>query len=395
MVCSDCSSLSFNMSILHVVPDSIFINIAINQFEAAAPGCSRFVCLKSLGELTSVNSKSVELIDTSELSERVASRETKAIVFHQMNYAARKVLRIIPANKRVAWIGWGFDYYDNLLRRQFPNGLLLESTKKSFDAKCLSDETSRDVSKGFRGWLVRTSLYQAYSNRLLNRINFFSPVLDVEYSLVKRHNRWFKPQYQEWNYGDLDSLIPEDLGLVSGGDVLLGNSATFSNNHLDGVDMLRRYFELSNSRVICPLSYGDSEYCNLVSAYGAQVLSDRFIPLVRFLPLNEYNKLIASCGHVFMFHLRQQGLGNIICRMYAGAKIYLMKANPMFRWFTSRGAVVFAIEDLVSEAISSKSRIELTPLTSVEIQKNRHVIRDHWDVERQKLRTIDYVRKLL
>jgi hypothetical protein len=71
-----------------------------------------------------------------------------------------------------------------------------------------------------------------------------------------------------------------------------------------------------------------------------------------------------------MNHLRQQGLGSIISMLYMGAKVFLDKKNPVYRFFKKQDACIFTIDEFDNE-FSSKLKMS-------EIEKNRDILRKHW-----------------
>ncbi len=381
--------------ILHVIPDSVFTETAVRQFEAAAPGESKYFCVGGTGKFKYSGANLLGRITHNDLLREVQGAEYRSIVIHQMTYTSRKLLQKIPQSKKVAWIGWGFDYYDCLLHKEYPRGLLLEKTKEATANPCHTRIDNSSSTNVFKKVISRTGLYRMYLNSMLKRVDIFSPVLDVEYETIRRHNRWFNPEYQEWNYGDLGSLVPGGPLKIDGNDILFGNSSTPSNNHLDGIEILMNFFHLEGKKIVCPLSYGDVSYAKRVCSEAERLFHEQFEPLLDFMPLPEYNLSTAKCQYVFMFHRRQQGLGNILSRMYSGANVYLLKSNPIYVWFKRRGGAVFSIEDIVSCCRSENCKVVLTPLSQTEIQKNKHIIENHWGSTPQHERTMAFVNKLL
>jgi len=381
--------------ILHVIPDSVFTETAVRQFEAAAPGESKYFGLGGTGTFKYSGGNLLGRITHDDLLREVQEVEYRSIVIHQMTYTTRKLLRKIPQSKKVAWVGWGFDYYDCLLHKEYPHGLLLERTEGATNRQCHARNENRSSNNFFKRVISRTGVYRMHLNSMLKRVDIFSPVLDVEYELIRRHNRWFNAEYHEWNYGDLGSLVPGGPAKIDGNDILFGNSSTPSNNHLDGIEILKNFFDLDGRKIVCPLSYGDASYAKCVRSEAERLFHGQFEPLLNFMPLPEYNRITSKCQYVFMFHRRQQGLGSILSRMYSGANVYLLKSNPIYVWFKRRGGAVFSIDDIVSSCRNGNSKVVLTPLSQTEIQKNKHIIENHWGSIPQHERTMAFVNKLL
>jgi hypothetical protein len=157
---------------------------------------------------------------------------------------------------------------------------------------------------------------------------------------------------------------------MSGPDLLLGNSASANNNHLESMELLRGRLP-AGGRVRVPLSYGIAPrgYADAVVQAGRAALGERFEPLTGWLPIERYNALTARCGWVFMNHRRQQAMGNICAALYRGATVYLRRDNPLFGFFGELGVVLRAVEDLEADPA-----LPLQALSPEALQRNRAAI---------------------
>ena len=116
---------------------------------------------------------------------------------------------------------------------------------------------------------------------------------------------------------------------MAGPDVLVGNSATASNNHADAFALLAGC--TGGARVVVPLSYGNADYGAQVAALGARLFGDRFDALREWMPIDAYNERIRNCGFVVMNHRRQQAVGNIGAALFKGATVYLRREIELTR----------------------------------------------------------------
>lgn len=113
--------------------------------------------------------------------------------------------------------------------------------------------------------------------------------------------------------------------------VLVGNSASASNNHAEVLELLAR-FKDEPVEILVPLSYGDASYAASVRSRGAELLGDRFIALDKFLAPPEYAALLATIDVAIFNHTRQQALGNYFALAYLGTKIYTRTDGPSARY---------------------------------------------------------------
>jgi hypothetical protein len=165
----------------------------------------------------------------------------------------------------------------------------------------------------------------------------------------------------------------------------LGNSATFTNNHIEAIDILEKIMVSEKRKIIVPLNYGDPSYAEEICQIGKNQLGDPFVPLMDWLTLEEYNQKISQCGFVIMNHKRQQAFGNINTALYKGAKVFLRPENLLYKYYKSIGMKIFSVEDL--EKLGENA---LQPLDTKTQKKNRAIISEL--MGRKKV--VDHIRDL-
>ena len=82
------------------------------------------------------------------------------------------------------------------------------------------------------------------------------------------------PKYFDWNYPILkESLLSNYISNdFSENNILVGNSNSVTNNHLDAFKMIASSASFEYNEIICPLSYGGTkEYRNLVIRKGRKI----------------------------------------------------------------------------------------------------------------------------
>ena len=387
--------------IIHVVADDKFIDAAYRQFEEAAPGRNRFGILGPPRPLEFVRQAPVEFWSTADLKGCLADSGANVVIMHSMN---ARLLKIVPDSVRVLWIGWGFDYYGNLLRSAYPDGLLLAETQALVEARhTLPRRIASQIGRFFGSGaseLARNGLAWIWpsrkrmSRRLLGRVDWFAPVLFTEYELARDLNPWFRAGFVDWNYGTASDelrLPGTDPSFSSGSNesVLVGNSAEPSNNHLEAFRYINERYELGDREIIVPLSYGQDWYRRIVIEEGRKLFGDRLTPLTRFLDRDEYFRILDRCGYAFMNHLRQQGLGNTCALLLSGARVFLNIQSPACGFFREEGATVDLIDDP-----SLKEVQPFVPLSDEERSVNRDVILKHWGDDAQTRKTLGLIQTI-
>jgi len=159
---------------------------------------------------------------------------------------------------------------------------------------------------------------------------------------------------------------------LTGDDILLGNSATATNNHVEAISLLSS-IELGDRKIVVPLSYGDNQYGDFIERHGNRLLGEKFMPIRRFMPIDEYNELISRCSIVIMNHRRQQALGTIYTMLYYGAKLFMDHRSIVYEFLKRHGASVFSIQDMID--LRAKA---FSPISYAEKKKNIEVVESFW-----------------
>lgn len=140
--------------------------------------------------------------------------------------------------------------------------------------------------------------------------------------------------------------------------IILGNSSSRENKH---IQILKRLSHLKNEniQIICPLSYPDNENAQKVKRYGEAVWGDKFVPLMDFIPKDEYFKMLQEVDVAIYNNNRQQAIGNIEEMLRQGKKVYLRKTTPMWKWYIGRGENIYSTSEL---RFVSKDRLAFFPV---------------------------------
>lgn len=377
--------------ILHLILDEKFSDLIYRDFERIVPGGSEYVILGQKRRLKYIKSFEPMFLSHKQLLLLLLSGEIKCTVFHSINNNALKVLSDIPSEVKVVWLGWGYDYYNKLLSDYYPNGLYLDATRnalselrkgrRKFSLTNIKKNYDLILDLGFLGSIKKLLFlisYKDYSDRfieLVEKVDFFCPVLPNEFDLIKRKGFLKKAKYIGWNYGNYEddyscSYTSSDSHKKN---ILLGNSAVPENNHVEAIDLLAPLLQKINfdGKIVCPLSYGNLDYAKFISSYGKDKLGDKFLPLHDFIEKTKYEKIISTCGIAMMNQVRQQGVGNICSLLMNGSKVFMRKDNPLYSYIMENNGVVFEIEDISESAFFTK-------LSEDEVKKNKMVVMNNW-----------------
>lgn len=362
--------------ILHLAADEKFIDDAIAQFDAVNKDVNEYWIISKEDTPKFVKSKRVKVFSFQKfLMMCILGKlnDFDGLIFHSLTQPA-KIACLFSSNRvKKAWVGFGFDYYSIIENDEL--GILKSETRK-----IAIDIYGKSKSNSFVSTLIKKLISLSFNPK---SINYFSPVLFSEFSLVSDKFNC-EMNYVDWNYcGFVNTLhLLGDLKVnYNSKKVLLGNSCTPTNNHIDAFkDVI--YFGLGY-QIVVPLSYGDTNrYKDIITGLFYKSFPPEDLQLLTdFISFDEYVQLLRSCPYVVMNHLRQQGLGNIIISLYVGAYVFLDKANPLYSFLLTHGFDIYSIDDI--KIFNSLSRPD--------VSKNRRVILSIWGADAQFSKTENFI----
>lgn len=348
--------------ILHFVTDEKFTDYAIQQFSAPEME-SVFVLIPSNWAPDSVMyclNDSVKIIKqrSPEFSQLLTHLgDYSAIILHGMHWGnwQTPILKVVPNHVKVAWMFWGGEIYgrsdcpDNFLA---PVTALIVRVRSFF--KGIKGQPQRDIN-----WQIPKELYK--------RVEYCLTGEAEEYEYAKTFLDHLEMKHIWYTYYSMEETVGTLINeRVSGENVWLGNSATASNNFFDALLRLR-WYGLRGCKLIVPLSYGSPWIRNSVARIGNWLFGSRFVPLLEFLPREDYNKLMLDCGTMIMPHYNPQAQGNILTGLWLGMRVYLSERSMTYTFFKRIGASIFSFE-------SDFKKYGCTPITEEEFQTNRAVM---------------------
>lgn len=379
---------------IHFFDDEKFVNNAIEIFGYLNVDTPQYFVIKDKynDDFIHANPKLVEKIvlnqpaDYQDLKNHLNGiHGKKAILFHNLTQRKQKVVKMLPDDILLVWFSWGNDVYN---------------AWKPFKYKIYEPNTSRFVFRNFslKSKLLNllffkyglhkvlgssSKIYDTPYYKATQKIDISVPVLSSEsYYLSKINNKFV---YAPFTYGNLNlftsGITYHDVPKAN--NILVGNSCTASNNHVEVFKKLSR-LNLGNRKVIVPLSYGDrGDYLDFVLKKGKQFLGKNFYPLIDFMPLEAYNKLLFSCSVAIFNHVRQQAVANIIVMGCFGARIFFNQRGMAYKFYKSEGLQVSTLKSLNQHVLETK-------LTSKELKTNRSVMKKLYaeDAVKDKVRQL-------
>lgn len=331
---------------------------------------------------------------------RVLEYNDKVIV-HWFDMNSGKIALGIPSNIMVYAYHWGGDFLED----PYPVHSKKWLGKKTYlKFKASRNLVIRESARQSRYPYLLFTLYLHFLNKVrlnklfkekvkqVKRINFLvlhpSNTGDVEItkSIYKYPKLKNIPGFYNVNF-DVAKLINDRYNyknaVTSQFKILVGNSATDTNNHIEAFDLLKK---VNNCEIYCPLSYGDESYKIEVLQNGKKIFGDRFFPIEIFLKRELYVEYLSKVDIVYMYHIRSQGFGNIIAALSMGKPVFLKRCNSLFRLFENIGIRVYNADQICNFNLSELI-IENFKLHTY----NLKILRSNFSDEQR----IDYLKRML
>jgi len=395
-------------SIIHIAHDEKFIDAAYETYEKAFPNKNLFLILSSIDDgefkfLSKDKNYQIIVVDNDYLSKiKSFLNNAKVIVFHSIirKYAKEQyeILKIAKSkNITLIWTVFGYEVYNNpfLFNQKHILGnksykIYFENTnwfaknkkrlKNYLKRRYYKFFIKRNVNHKLKYYIDRLVKFNEESYcfvaKIIREVDVVTMFIKEEYVLYKKLDI-IKNEIPclSFSYFPVNLIITQDY--VTSNNILMGNSATPTNNHIEVFYHLKKC-NLNGSKIITPLSYGRPYYLEYVKELGYKIFENDFNPLEYFMPLDEYQKLMKKCGIVIMNHYRPQGVGNVLTALHLGAKVYLSKRNNLYHFLKRIGCYIYSIEDDLLPSNDYAFKL----LDNEQMRFNRKIINEELNLEK-------------
>lgn len=344
------------MKVLHIVPDDKFWRPVIAIFDRLEVDNEYVSILEDGDRLLFVDSNQIAPISKEESISLWKRNDVDVYVFHSIPASNYDRILSIGGDKIVVVVSWGYDLYYS--QQGCPPLLPLDLYKplttrlmnrmkrlsfwtaiKRFVKRVVYYEKSRKYEKAKKRL---QSITKEKQRKAVDRVDYWATILPNEYEMLKKELR-IRAQYMPFHYSGISrtvkySRIDPNLSC----DILIGNSADPSNNHIDVVDIIRK--RGIKNKLYLPMAYDDDVYRSYVSDYLSKHSIECEIQQDLLSPA-DYRQKLLNCRAAVFGHIRQQAVGNIVICMRSGIKVFLFKDSVAYKFFKSMGSYVFSIEE--------------------------------------------------
>lgn len=348
------------MKVLHFATDSVFLDGVIAVWDKCVECDCRYIVRKNRhnrGGLKKIKSKRAELLTIREIKKIlfINIQSYDIIILHNLYSLPYYITLMIPQPKAVVWFLWGADIYEN----SYPakplvkiNDLLGKETLKLYRKK--QGELRNRLQKILFKLYARFLKHDTYTKFKLavSRINYCAGVIPLEYDELCKCD-FFKAkqvfnEYIPYPCPFEEDKVSELRERTESMDIVVGNSGSFTNNHLEAFNILKK-LHIKDRKIIVPLSYGDPYYTKSILKKGHQYFGKSFLPLIKFMLLSDYQKVLSSCSFAVYAVERQQATCNICLALWDGKKVFLSENTLVYIYLKKLGIKLFSIQSELNE----------------------------------------------
>ncbi len=365
------------MKILHLIIDHQVVERTMGIYEKVFPGCNEIIIVdiyqREPKHLKFLKNKKIINIGHGSLEGKTFDfSQFSHIVVHFMSMDAIDFIKHAPSNIHVCWEVYGWDLYDQFLSI---NGMKLTYTEKYIYSRY-------SYLHKLTPWLFKIYSYlrgnrypfnyqkNSQFTYISNRVDSIQYCCKYDALYIEDYAKRKIPNYEIFNYSLTEVLGNlKDFPFFEANGIMVGNSASMSNNHMYVLEYLKQIELDQTSKIYMPLSYGGNQHYreDVEKVYKETFPHNDFVILKQYMPLHEYNLVFTNLNSIILSAWRQESQGTAIMGFYLGIKVFMSCKSPLYKWFKDCGFIVYTIEDANQKSFS-------TSLTLKEKQHNRDIV---------------------
>lgn len=371
------------MKILHLIKDHQVIERSLGMFEEVFPNQNEVLIFGQTNSFKHLHKYAdCQLVTHSnykEIADNYDFSEIRYVIAHYLELGMADFIDLIPKSIHVSWEIYGYDLYDQFLQNE---GFELYYTKPTIYPKYAFFEKNFgslfNLALALKGYKYKTrrSIHKRFVS-IANRIDSLGICCSGDKEILEKYANKTYPSFLFCNYS-LHEVLGELWGhdFSDGADVLVGNSASYSNNHLYVLTFLKKLEK--DFKILMPLSYGGTEKYkkDVLYAYN-MAFPNRVNALLSYMPLHEYNNVFLGLNSMILSAWRQESIGTIFMGLYLGIRIYMSEKSPLYRSLKGMGFDIFTVEG------SDLQLIDI-PLSLDARKNNRELLLEQFNEERIK-----------
>ncbi|MCI5140577.1 MAG: hypothetical protein D3909_02380 [Candidatus Electrothrix sp. ATG1] len=363
--------------IVHIVLDDKFGDYIISQFNTVDENVNIFFVISFSANFSNISVKysNVYSSNINCLFEYLENNKKyiSSIVFHGLNEEFKwDVIFMYKKLFHLHWMFWGTDGYmlpclkKNIFDKKTRKVRRLFSQNKLLTTIVENELTYFFFKKYF--FLKHNKIFFLEKlEKAIKNVNSISPVIPDDYYLIKRKLK-LNAEMVQFSIGSIDSIVKNIKAGKDGKNILVGNSCSLENNHLD-IFWRLNLLDLMGRKIIVPLSYGETYLGlrRLIDSKGYSMFGENYIPLHEFIAVDEYNKILGDCSVAIFNHKKQQAMGNIITLLWLGVKVFINNESPVYNYLKRESLIVYRTCDISQDGLDN-------PLDELQKANNKKII---------------------
>ncbi len=203
--------------------------------------------------------------------------------------------------------------------------------------------------------------HSKFKHFVIRNIGYILTYLQEDFKYIKKHYKAKATMYECLCY--TSNTVDDCLEFINKNNnnrnkkikILIGNSATESNNHFYIFEKLKKIKNKEKYIFYVPLSYGHRDYAKKVIEKGKQTLGNFFVPLLKYIEYVDYLKFLSNIDIAIFAHNRQQAMGNTIKLLAMGKKVFLRKNTSQWKLFKKLNIKIYNVESLSENELNFES----------------------------------------
>lgn len=375
-----------NLHISHY-PNRFIVEFIINE-ERFSPTPNRYLVYND--QDISVKNNRLELVkgNLQSLFDSIGEiSKYKRIYIHFLNGLMVDFINALNSEVMIIWIFWGDDGFSQI--RGYSSDFCLGARTKQYYDQYLSLKMKwcknpvylyknyKELKKNKKAKIERHNNYL----KATEKIDFFAHYIYGDYLLIKEHSN-LKASYLEYNYITGKQCVGSVVKSIdrTKKNIIVGNSADFSNVHLDIFERLSKADLSEIENVYLPLSYsGGQHYVKTVINDALEKFGNKTYAMTTLLPLDEYVEILGNASIGIIGTVRSQAAGNILALLIQGTRVYMDVRSTLYKLLKSEGVIIFSIDaDLENDFKNGNTSF----LSEDEIKHNNEIVEKMFGAEK-------------
>ncbi|WP_143310831.1 TDP-N-acetylfucosamine:lipid II N-acetylfucosaminyltransferase [Chitinophaga vietnamensis] len=380
----------------HLMVDDKFINDFITDAENAAPGKNVYLIDNRAHKSRFVKSELVTFVPFHTPAFKAILQKIDAndkVFVHWASEQAVQAVLSLPEDVTTGMFFWGGDVVEIPYSR-FKKSVYGPQSLRYFEQHEELPSVRWNPARPKRLLTTFAQRYLGYKapekailrsrERFYKRLNFFLNWSYIDYQWLLKHYDT-KAAYKYFYYNFNPKPGAEEQAIMAKREarpyttILLGNSDTVTNNHLEALEALSVYKD-EPIKLMIPLSYGNVAYGDLVEKEAKRIFGeDKVMALRGYMERSEYYQLLGQVDVAVMYHYRTQAAGNTLALLYRGKKVYVHSNSTTFEFLKTNNITIFDSKDIAQTSF----RDFITPLSEDAIRHNITVMDTLFDPEKK------------